>query len=79
MFGFSWVRIHLGNFFSREYTSFLLILVGFMEKGMKSTNLGNLGVLRHDIVIPSSSVGPRKGVACPRHGAAEREAWTSLE
>ena len=32
MFGFGWVRTHLGDVFSGEYTSFLLILVGFLEK-----------------------------------------------
>ena len=78
MFGFGWVRTHLGDFFSGEYTSFLLILVGFMEKGTKSTNLGNFGVLRYNVGIPRSSVSPRQGVACPHYDATEREAWTSL-
>ena len=36
MFGFGWVRTHLGDFFSGEYMSFLLILVEFLEKGPKS-------------------------------------------
>ena len=54
-------------------------LVGFLEKGTKSTNLGNFGVLRCNVGIPRSSVSPRQGVACPRRGAAEREAWTSLD
>ena len=45
---------------------------------MKSANLGNFKVLRRNVGIPRSSVGPRQGVACPRHGVAEREAWTSL-
>ena len=58
--------------------NFLLILVGFLEKWTKSVNLGNFRVLRCDVGIPCSSVSPRQGVACPRHGAAEREAWTSL-
>ena len=45
---------------------------------MKSTNLGNFRVLRHDIGIPHSSVTPRQGVACALRGTAEREAWISL-
>ena len=32
MFGFGWVRTDLGDFFSGQYKSFLLILVGFLEK-----------------------------------------------
>ena len=71
---FGWVRTHLGDVFSGEHTSFLLILVGFMEKGTKSANLGNFGVLRHDIGIPRSSLSSRQGVACPRQGMDEREA-----
>ena len=54
-------------------------LVGFLEKWTKSANLSNFGVLRHGVGIPQSSVSPRQGVACPCHGAIEREAWTSLE
>ena len=54
-------------------------LVGFMEKGTKSANLGNFGVLRHGVGIPCSSVSPCQGVACPRRGMAKREAWKSLE
>ena len=47
-------------------------------KGTKSENLGNFGVLRHDVGIPRSNVSPRQGVSWPRHDATEREAWTSL-
>ena len=57
--------------------SFLLILVGFMEKVTKSANMGNFRVLRRGVGIPRSSVGPLQGVACPRHGMAEREVWTT--
>ena len=46
-------------------------LVGFMEKEMKSANLGNFGVLHCGVGIPRSSISPCQGVA-------EREAWTSL-
>ena len=53
-------------------------LVGFLEKGMKSANLGNFGVLHRGVGIPCNSVSPCQGVACPRYGVAEREAWTSL-
>ena len=41
------------------------VLVGFLEKWMKSANLGNLRVLR-------------RGVGIPRSDVAEKEAWTSL-
>ena len=41
MFGFGWVRTHSGDVFSGEYMSFLLFLVGFLEKGTKSTKSGN--------------------------------------
>ena len=54
--------------------SFLLISVGFLEKGTKSANLGNFGVLCHSIGIPRSSISPCQGVACPRSSAVEREA-----
>ena len=54
--------------------SSLLILVGFLEKGTKSVNLGNFRVLRRGVGIPRSNVSPRQGVACPRSGTAKREA-----
>ena len=79
MFVFGWVRTHLGDVFFGDYTSFLLILVGFLEKWMKSTNLGNFRILSHGVGIPRSSISQRHGVACPRNGTIEKEAWTSLE
>ena len=47
-------------------------LVGFLEKGTKSANLGNFGVLRRDVGIPRGSVGPCHVVAWSRerHGQA---------
>ena len=45
--------------------SFLLILVGFLEKGGISKIWENFGVLRHGI-------GPRQGVACPHRSVTER-------
>ena len=54
-------------------------LVGFLEKGTKSANLGNFKVLHRGIGIPCSSVSPCQGVACPCLCAAEREAWTNLK
>ena len=77
IFGFGWENT-LRRCFSGKYMSFLLILVGFLEKGMKSIDLGNFEVLCHGVGIPRSNVSPRQGVACPRHGTAKREAWTSL-
>ena len=60
------------------YTSFLLILVGFLEKWTKSANLGNFGVLRYGVRIPRNNVGPHQGVACPRRGVAERRLGQAL-
>ena len=34
-------------------------------------------VLRRNVGIPCNSVGQRQGVACARHGMAEREVWTT--
>ena len=45
----------------------LLILVGFLEKWTKSSNLGNFRVLRRGVGIPHSNVSQR-------HGAADKEA-----
>ena len=78
MFGFGWVRTHLGVVFNDVFGLFWIFLVRFLEKGTKSANLSNFGVLRHGVGIPRSNIGPRQGVACPRHSAAEWEAWTSL-
>ena len=78
MFGFGWVSTHLGDVVLESIRGFLLILVGFLEKGTKSANLENFRVLCRVIGIPSSSVSPRQGMACPRSGTTEREAWTSL-
>ena len=33
----------------------------------------NFRVLHYDMGIPRSSVGPLQGMACPRHGVAERD------
>ena len=44
-------------------------LVGFLEKGTKSANLGNLGVLRRGVGILSQQLKsmPRRGMSTPRH------------
>ena len=44
------------------------------RKKTKSANLGNFGVLCYGVGILCSSVSPHQGAACPRHGAAVREA-----
>ena len=67
MFGFGWVRTHLGVVFGDAFGITLGFLVGFLEKGTKSANLGCFGVLRRGVGIPRSNVGPRQGVACPHH------------
>ena len=48
-------------------------LVGFLEKGTKSANLGNFGVLCRGVRILHRSVGPHQGMACPRLGVTKRE------
>ena len=40
MIGFGWVRIYLGDVFSREYMFFIVFLVRFVEKGPKTANSG---------------------------------------
>ena len=70
MFGFGWIRTHLGDvFFFGEYTSFLLILVKFMEKRTKSTNMGNFWgstPQRRDPTQQSRSM-LRRGMSTLRH------------
>ena len=59
--------------------SVLLFLVGFLEKWMKSCKPRQIvGVLHRGVGIPSSSVGPRQGVACPHRDVVEREDWLAL-
>ena len=74
-----WVMNHLRVVVGDAFGLFWGFLVGFMEKKrMKSANLGNFGVLCCGVGIPRNSVGPRQGVACPRRGVVEKEAWISL-
>ena len=42
MFGFGWVRTHLGVVFGDACGLFWGFLVGFLEKGTKSTKSGQL-------------------------------------
>ena len=58
--------------------SFLLFLVGFLEKENKSAKFGNFGFLRRGVGTPRRGVGPRHGVAWLSCGVAEREALSSL-
>ena len=70
MFGFGWVRTHSGDVFSGEYMSFLLFLVGFLEKGTKSTKSGNSRgptPWRRDPMQQRRST-PRRGMSTPWHG-----------
>ena len=58
--------------------SFLLILVGFLEKWMKSANMGNfwgLMLWRRDPMQQRRST-PRRGMSMSWSG--REEAWTSL-
>ena len=50
-------------------------IYGKMDEISKSGQFRGLTSRRRD---PRSSVSPSQGVACPRRGAAEREAWISL-
>ena len=50
-------------------------LVGFLEKGTKSANLGNFGVLRRGVGIPRTTL--RHGMSTPRRdrGGGLYKAW----
>ena len=63
MFGFGCVRTHLGVVFSEAFG--LLWVFGWIseKKGRNQQIWANFGVLRHDVRIPRSTVGPRRGVA----------------
>ena len=58
MFGVGWVRTHLGVVFGDAFGLFWGFLVGFLEKGTKSANLGSFEVLRHGVRIPRNNIGP---------------------
>ena len=54
--------------------SFLLLLVGFMEKWTKRKKSGQLrGVLHSDKETPRSGEGPRNGEGSPHRSEVERE------
>ena len=57
---------------------FILFLVSFLEKGTKTTNSGNLRVLRSGVVTPRSGEGPRRGEGFPPHSMAEEGEWPDL-
>ena len=58
------------RYFSGEYMSFLLILVGFLEKGTKLANLGKFRgpkPRRRDSTQQRKSM-PRRGMSTPWYG-----------
>ena len=48
MFGFGWVRTHLGDVFLKSIRVFFWFLVGFLEKRDEISKFGIFGVLRCD-------------------------------
>ena len=70
MFGFGWVRPHSGDFFSREYMSVLLFLVGFLEKRTKSAKSGNSQgpTSWHRDPMQQRRSTPRRGMSTPQRG-----------
>ena len=59
--------------------SFLLMLVGFLEKMDEIRNFGQFwGPMPRRRNPTQQRKSTSQGVACPHHGATEREAWTSL-
>ena len=68
MFGFGWVRTHLGVVFGEAFRLFWSfgLISGKRDKIYKIR--ANFGVLLRGVGIPRSSVGPRRGVA-------KREVW----
>ena len=75
MFGFGWVRTHLGVVFGDAFGVFCWISG---KRDEISKIWANFGVLRRDVGIPCSNVGPRQGIACPRSGVAERRLFATL-
>ena len=72
MFGFGWVRTHLGVVFYDAFVVFEVFgwISGKMDEMSKT--LASSRVLRHGVVTLHSNVGPRQGVACPRRRATPR-------
>ena len=42
MFGFGWVRTHLGDVFFGKYMSFLFFWLDFWKNGQNNQNMGKL-------------------------------------
>ena len=77
MFGFGWVRTHLGVVFSDAFELLWGFWLDLWKKGRNQQIWENFGVLCSGVGIPHSSVGPLQGVACPRRSMAEKEVWTA--
>ena len=71
MFGFGWVRTHLGVVFGDAFGLLWGFWLDFWKKGQNQQLWANFEVLRLGVGIPYSSVGPRQGVACPHCGVVE--------
>ena len=70
MFGFGGFRTHLAVVFSDAFGLFEGFWFNFWKNGRNQQIWANVGVLHCSVGIPGSSVGPRQGMACPRHGVA---------
>ena len=68
MFGFGWVRTHLGDVFLKSIRVFFWFLVGFLEKGTKSVSLefsGSYAAMRLRGRLRQASGTPRQSKATP--------------
>ena len=78
MFGFGWVRTHLGVILSDAFGSFKF-LDGFLEKWTNWSKIwARSRVLRRGEGTPHRSEGPRHVVACSRRGVAEKRIFSIL-
>ena len=70
MFGFGWVRTHLGVVFGEAFGLFWNLGLIFGKKGRNQQNLAKFRVLRHDVGIPAQQCKPtlRRGMSTPRCG-----------
>ena len=78
MFGFGWVRTHLGVVFGDAFGVFKVFGWISRKMGEMSKIWASSGVLRHGVVTLCNSVGLRQGGAWPCCGVAEMEDLASL-
>ena len=78
MFGFGWVRTHLGVVFGDAFGVFEVFGCIFGKMDEMSKIWASSGVLRRSVVTLCSSVGPCQGMTFPRHDVVEKEDLSSL-